>query len=390
MQMERSNQSVAQTEVALESALPAQGRLQMRTGRSEQWAARVFVMPAILVVLLLSVFPLVISLYLSLARLKFVPGGFQINFVGLANYSKLFFGSERSRFLGALAGPSWVGWLILLVVAALMIYGLARYARSSHLTVPGLFWRVVAAIITGLLLWLVVRTINVEGRTGTLVTTLIYVFVGILVQYLIGLSLALLTTQQLPGRRFFRVVYLLPMMITPVGVAYMFRMMTDTGKGPFTPLWQGLGLANFSWVNNPWGARTAILIADTWQWTPFMFIVLLAALEGQSVETVEAALVDGANRWQIFRYIIWPGILPVSLTVVLIRMIEAFKIIDLPNVMTNGGPGTATQSLTFQSFTLWRTLDLGGSAAVAYILLFVVTFIAMVYVNIIRRRFMEG
>jgi multiple sugar transport system permease protein len=150
-----------------------------------------------------------------------------------------------------------------------------------------------------------------------------------------------------------------------------------------------VGLANFSWINDPWLARTAILIADTWQWTPFMFIVLLAALEGQSVETVEAALVDGANRWQIFRYIIWPGILPVSLTVVLIRMIESFKIIDLPNVMTNGGPGTATQSLTFQSFTLWRTLDLGGSAAVAYILLFIVTFIATVYVNMIRRRFTE-
>lgn len=390
MQIEQSNQDPTQAGVILAARLPNQGRLQALTGQGERWTGSVFIFPAVLVVLLLSVFPLVISLYLSLARLKFVPGGFQINFVGLANYNKLFFGGEQGRFLGKLAAPSLLGWLILIVVVALMIYGLVGYGRSSRFTVSGLFWRVVTVIITGLLVWLVVWTINSEGRPGTLITTLIYVFVGILVQYLIGLGLALLTTQQLPGRRFFRVVYLLPMMITPVGVAYMFRMMTDTGKGPFTPIWQAVGLANFSWINNPWSARTAILIADTWQWTPFMFIVLLAALEGQSVETIEAALVDGANRWQIFRYIIWPGILPVSLTVVLIRMIESFKIIDLPNVMTNGGPGTATQSMTFQAFTLWRTLDLGGSAAVAYMLLFVVTFVAMVYVNLIRRRFTEA
>ena len=176
------------------------------------------------------------------------------------------------------------------------------------------------------------------------------------------------------------------MMITPVGVAYMFRMQTDTGKGRLTPLWQGFGLVNFSWVTSPWGALIAILIGDIWQWTPFMFIVLVAALESQSIEPLEAGIVDGANDWQLFRYITWPQILPVSLTLVLIRMIEAFKIIDLPNVMTNGGPGTATESLTFQAYILWRNLDLGGSAAVAYLLLFGVTFFGMLFVNLIRQQ----
>jgi len=93
-----------------------------------------------------------------------------------------------------------------------------------------------------------------------------------------------------------------------------------------------LGLVNFSWVNIPWGARAAVMIGDIWQWTPFMFIVLLAALEGQSVEMIEAAQVDGANRWQTFWNITIPQILPVSTTLVLIRMIESFKIVDLPNV----------------------------------------------------------
>jgi multiple sugar transport system permease protein len=221
------------------------------------------------------------------------------------------------------------------------------------------------------------------------VVTLLYVFIGIAVQYALGLLLAVLTTQRLPARRFFRVVFLLPMMITPVGIAYTFRMMTDTDKGPFQPIWQALGLGMYSWVNDPWGARAAVIISDIWQWTPFMFIVLLAALEGQSVELMEAALVDGANRWQVFWHITLPQILPVSTTLILIRMIEAFKIVDLPNVLTNGGPGTATESMTLHAFIAWRTLDLGGSAAIAYMLLFLVTFLSMSYVNILRRRVVE-
>ena len=236
---------------------------------------------------------------------------------------------------------------------------------------------------------MLVHTLGGAGRLGTASITLVYVFVGIFFQYILGLGLAMLTVQNLPGRRLFRVIFLLPMMITPVGVAYMFRMLTDTSKGPFTPIWQSLGLIDFSWVNNAWGARTAILIADIWQWTPFMFIVLVAALESQPVEPIEAATVDGANSWQIFQHITWPAILPVSMTLILIRLIEAFKIVDLPNVMTNGGPGTATQSLTYHAYINWRALNLGGSAAVAYMLLFLVTFFAMIFVNLIRKRTIE-
>src|SRR5438309_599061 len=233
---------------------------------------------------------------------------------------------------------------------------------------------------------LVVDTVLTSGRPGTLVVTLIYVSVDVSVQYLLALGLALLVVQQIPGRRFFRVVFLLPMMITPVGVAYLFRMLTDTSKGPLYPVWAWMGLADTSWVTNPWGARIAVMIGDIWQWTPFLFIVLLAALESQSIEPIEAAVVDGASRWQIFRSITFPQLLPVTSTIVLIRVIEAFKIVDLPNVLTNGGPGTATESLTLHAYTIWRALDFGGSAAVAYLLLFVVTFAGVSYVNFVRQR----
>ena len=356
----------------------------------ERVAGNAFIWPAVLVVLLLSIFPLIISLYLSLSRFKFVAGGFEINFVGLANYGRLLSGTEKTHFLGVIANPSLPGWLIFGAVVVFMVFHLARYIRSQQYSLRGLVGKILPMILVCLLLWLLVATTSSSGRPGTMVVTILYVLIGIFFQYILGLGLAVLVTQRLPGRRFFRVIYLLPMMITPVGVAYMFRMLTDTQKGPFYPIWNMLGLVNFSWVNIPWGARAAVMIGDIWQWTPFMFIVLLAALEGQSGEMMEAAQVDGANRWQTFWNITIPQILPVSTTLVLIRMIESFKIVDLPNVLTNGGPGTATESLTLQAYIYWRSLDLGGSAAVAYMLLFLITFIGLSYVNLVRSPAVEA
>ncbi|MFQ5795810.1 MAG: carbohydrate ABC transporter permease [Candidatus Bipolaricaulia bacterium] len=366
-----------------------QRQLHYLTTRADRQAGRVFVLPAVLIILLLSIFPLVASLSLSFSRLRFVRGGFTTKFVGVSHYRKLLFGTQKKHFLGVFADPSPVGWLIFAVIAALLVFFLVRSLRRERFTIGRFSWRVVTTVVVLSIVLLLVQTVNSAGRPGTLGVTLIYVFVGIFFQYLLGLGLALLAVQRLPGRRFFRTVFLLPMMITPVGIAYLFRMLTDTDKGPLNPIWQGLGLANFSWVTNPWGARAAVMIGDLWQWTPFMFIVLLAALESRSTDQLEAAWVDGANRWQSFRYITVPQILPVSATLILIRMIEAFKIVDLPNILTNGGPGTATESMTLHSFFVWRTLDVGGSAAIAYMLLFVVTLIALSYFNLIYSKVME-
>ena len=357
---------------------------------SERLAGNVFLLPAIFIVLFLAILPLLFSAYMSLSRIKFVKGGFEINFVGLANFKKLLAGSEQTHFLGKMGSPSPLGWAIFIAVVGLMVWGFIRYLRSKSTSAIGIFGRLLTMLVVAGALWLLIHTLSAEGRPGTIVVTWIYVFVGIAIQYGIALGLALLVTQNIPGRRFFRMVYLIPMMITPVGVAYLFRMLTDTDKGPFQPIWQAMGLGLYSWVTDPWGARIAIMIGDIWQWTPFMFIVLVAALEAQSVDQFEAALVDGANRRQIFRWITFPQILPVSLTLILIRVIEAFKIVDLPNVMTNGGPGTATESMTLQAFFSWRALDLGGSAAIAYILLFVVTVFGIAYVNLVRSRATEA
>ena len=303
-------------------------------------AGNVFILPSVIIVLLLSIFPLIISAYLAMTRLKFVQGGFDITFVGFKNFEKLLDGSEKRHFRGDLEALAPYQWLIVAAVTLLLIYALWRYLRSADYKVGGLIYRIITFGILSWGVYFVMQNLSPEGRPGTIVVTLIYVFVGLFLQYFIGLGLALLTTQNLPGKRIFRVIFLLPMMITPVGIGYTFRMMTDTSKGPFEPLWAVLGLKDFSWVSDPWGARWAVIITDTWQWTPFVFIILLAAIEGLPNELFEAAHVDGASRWQIFWNITLPQIIPVSATVILIRMIEAFKIIDLPNILTFGGPGT--------------------------------------------------
>jgi multiple sugar transport system permease protein len=341
----------------------------------DRHAPAVFIMPAVLVVLAMSIFPLLVSLYLSLARFKFVKGGFELKFIGLLNYKKLLLGSEQFHFLGTFGELSAAGWAMPGVIALGLIAALVRYARVAGATPRGLLGRSVASAGAFLLVLLIVLTNSGDGRPGSLVVTLFYVGIGVLAQYGIGLGLALLCAQNLPGRTFFRVVFFLPMMITPVGIAYTFRMLSDTTKGPFTPIWQYFGWTETSWLVDPWGARLAVMIGDAWQWIPFMFVVLLVAIESQPQDQREAALVDGASRWQVFRYVTWPAILPVSVTVLLIRAIEAFKIIDLPNVLTNGGPGIASESMTLHAFVAWRALDLGGSAAVAYMLLFLVVFV---------------
>jgi len=386
------NQTTGQVQPEVARAEPVRPALAGAVLRAHAWvdhqARTLFLLPAVVMLVFLSVFPLVVSLYLSLARLQFVPGGFRLTFVGLANYRKLLLGIERGHFLGVLAAPPPLTWFLGGVLAVVLA---AYVVQGRRPDAPGRWaGRLLVAAIAGSLGWLLLRVLSPGGRPGTLFTTLIYVGVGIAAQYWLGLGLAYLCAQDIAARRLFRVVFLLPMMITPVGIAYTFRILMDLGKGPFAPIWRALGLAEVSWVTHPWGARLMVMLGDIWQWTPFMFIVLLAALEGLPTELLEAAMVDGANRRQIFWKVIWPQLLPVSSTLVLIRMLEAFKIVDLPNVLTNGGPGTATESLTLHAYMAWRTLDIGGSAAVAYILLFVVTVSALSYLTLVHRRLAEA
>lgn len=340
----------------------------------DRHSGRLMVLPAVLVVLAFAIFPLIISAYLSLSRFALAAGGFKLTFVGFDNFRRLLFGSQQYHLLGTFGVFGPFEWLLAALAAAAFLYWIVRYARSSLFSAVGLIGRLIAAGVGfGVALLAIATIIAKGGFPGSLMVTLVYVALGVTVQFALGLGLALLCAQPIRGRNFFRLIFFLPLMITPVGIAYMFRMLADMEKGPFAPLRFALHLGEFAWATDPWLARLVVLAGDTWQWTPFMFIVLLAAVENQPREQLEAATMDGANGWEMFRDITWPSIAPAAATVVLIRLIEAFKIVDLPNVLTNGGPGTATESLTLHAFIAWRTQQLGMSAAVGYVLLFVVT-----------------
>ena len=360
------------------------------SANSDDSARLVLLLPTIFIVLVLSIFPLIVSSVLSFTSVRFVRGSINVEYVGLANYNKLLFGSQQRHLIGKLANPSVIGWLIFILVSAVFLSWFYTEIRSGKLNIIGFLLRIIAVVGSMGLTWITVSTLfSPEGLPGTMVVTLFFVIAGVMLQYAIGLLLAMLLVQNIPGKRFFRIIFLLPMMITPVGIAFLFRMVTDTHVGPLAPIWTSLGMSGFSWLETANGARLAVLIGDTWQWTPFMFIILLAALEGTSREQLEAAMVDGANRLHIFRYIILPQITPVSLTLILIRLIEAFKIIDIPRILTGGGPGTATETLTLHAFIEWRAPNLGGSSAISYLLLILVTFVVIIFVNVIRQQLLE-
>jgi ABC-type sugar transport system permease subunit len=409
-------------------------------------AGAVFLMPAVIAILLFSIFPLLVSAWLAVSRFKLAAGGYAVDFVGGLNFKKMLYGTQQAHLIGTVndAGPG--SWLIFAALAVLLFFGLKRATRSATLAAPmalGSFvagaalapfgplagaadslieaigyWQALplAALAFFVLLWALTRRLAPGGaslygflglmlagtvycvcafiflasagdgiKLGSLTTTLIYVLGGVCVQFAIGLGLALICAQQIRGRNFFRVVFFIPLMVTPIGIAYAFRMMADTNVGPFAPVFNYLGLGAVPWATNPWAARLVITLGESWQWIPFIFIVMLAAVEGQPRDQVEAAELDGASSFAIFRDITWPSIAPVAATITLIRLIEAFKIVDLPNVLTAGGPGFATESLTLHAFTEWRALNLGQSAAVAYTLLFVSTITAVSFFNFVVR-----
>ena len=349
----------------------------------DRHSGRLFVLPAILLILSFSIFPLIISAWLSLSRFKLVAGGFELKYIGFANFKKLLFGSQQFHFLGTFAEIPPLGWVIMLAGLAGLAFALYRYFTSRSVTILGLIGRLIAFSLIGGIVLMFATTIGGKSQIGSLSTTILYVVAGVALQFAIGTGLALLCSQKIAGRSFFRVVFFIPMMVTPVGIAYTFRMLADMKFGPFAPLWLALGLGQFAWAANPWSARWVVIIGDSWQWIPFVFIVMLAAFESQPRDEVEAAELDGASPLQIFRDITWPSVAPVAATVVLIRIIEAFKMVDLPNVLTNGGPGIATESLTLHAFMEWRALNLGGSAAIAYSLLFVSTILCVAFFNLI-------
>lgn len=346
---------------------------------SDRHSRTFFIAPAVTLILIFAIFPTFYSIVFALSRVRFTADGLQFRFVGLQNFAKQFFGNDQQHFLGKIGTMGVFGTVFLVAVTAAVLWWLYR---SMKITSPvGMLGRLISAAMAIFIAWLIAATLLSGNTIGTLLTTLFYVFVGCALQFVLGTGLAFLCSQPIAGKNFFRVIFFIPLMITPLGVGYAMKMVADITKGPFQPLFGAAAVDTWVWSADPWASRFVMMICDSWQWIPFIFICMLAALENVSRDHVEAAQVDGASSVQIFREIIWPQIIPVAVTVLLIRMIEAFKIVDLPNIMTGGGPGSSTESMTLHSMYIWRANDVGTSAAVAYLLLILTVVVCASFFN---------
>ncbi len=229
--------------------------------------------------------------------------------------------------------------------------------------------------------------------------TMYYVFVGVTVQFIVGMLLALVLNQHFVGRKVVRVIFLMPMMTMPVVVAYAGRMMFDSYRSPIADLWRhviqwwaDVPLIGSSldpiipWLTDGSWARASIVLMDSWQWIPFVTLILLAGMQAIPDDIYEAARVDGASSFQMFWRITFPILLPLSVTVILIRGLEIFKIIDVIVVTTGGGPGSATESLTMYIYKTALTFgNYGYAAAISFVLLVLVIIFATTFLAVARR-----
>ncbi|WP_213450658.1 carbohydrate ABC transporter permease [Rhizomonospora bruguierae] len=230
-----------------------------------------------------------------------------------------------------------------------------------------------------------------ETFRQSFLNTVIFAVVTVLFQYALGLALAVLVYRTTRGQSVLRLLLLVPMMFTPVVVGFVWKTMFDPSYGPISWLFDTVGLPAVPWFSEQLPAMAAIVTADVWQWTPFMFLILFAALRSLPTAPLEAAMVDGASGWRLFIDHMMPMLLPASMTAILLRAIEAFKLFDVVYLMTGGGPGVKTSTVSLAAyFTGLRSGDLGTAAAMTTILLIVVLIVTMILLRLLiwagRRR----
>jgi multiple sugar transport system permease protein len=205
---------------------------------------------------------------------------------------------------------------------------------------------------------------------------MVWYLLVILVEYAIAFGLALLLNAQIRARKFFRVAFLMPLMLSPVAVSWMIgKSMLEPRFGPLARLARALGWDNPSFFGSPEMARLTIMVLDAWTFIPFMMIMILAGLQAIPKEVQEAAKVDGANGWKGFWEVTFPLMLPVSITAILIRIIFKLKLADIIINVTSGGPGGATDSVTSFIFREYRdrsNVGYGTMLAMVYLVLIVV------------------
>ncbi len=209
---------------------------------------------------------------------------------------------------------------------------------------------------------------------------------SVALEYLLGFGLALLVWRDVRAGRFFRVLFLIPMMTTPVIMAVIWRTVFHESLGPANDLLHLLGMASLPWLSEAGLAMTSVIIVEVWQWTPFMFLMLLAGLLSLPREPFLAAAIDGAGPIRTFLRVTFPMIAPISIGAIIIRLIEASKIMDTVYVITSGGPGTATETSSYYIFIRGlRDFQIGYAASLSFTYLVIMAISLTIIAKVLAR-----
>ena len=210
---------------------------------------------------------------------------------------------------------------------------------------------------------------------------------AVAIEVVLGIAVALLLDARIPCRRFVNTVVLLPMAITPAVAGLLMRWMFESNWGLVNYFLGLVGVRGPGWTGDPAWALWSIIFADVWQNTPFVILVVYAGLQSVPVEPLEAAMVDGASRAQTLTHVVFPFLRPLVLFVLIIRSMDAFRIFDQVFVMTGGGPGTTTQTITFYNYVMaFRQLRMGRASALGVITLLILSLVIGAWIYLLYRR----
>lgn len=202
-----------------------------------------------------------------------------------------------------------------------------------------------------------------------------FAFLTVVIQYVLGFAIAMFSWKGIAAGRFFRVLWLIPMMTTPVVMSVVWKSIFQETTGPVNFFLMALGVSPVAWLSSSTPAMFAIIVAEVWQWTPFMFLLILAGLLSLPKEPFLAASIDGAGPFRTFFKVTLPMMAPVSIGALIIRLIEASKIFDTIYAMTIGGPGSSTESPSYYIYiTGLRNFDLanGATLSLTYLIFFII------------------
>ncbi len=217
--------------------------------------------------------------------------------------------------------------------------------------------------------------------------TFLILAIALPLELVLGLLMAQLFLERMPLKQVFIALLIIPTVISPIVAGSTWRLMFDQQYGPINKIisWLSYDKVVILWITRPEWVYPAILICEVWQWTPFMFLILLAALSNVDRSLIEAAEIDGASFWKIFFKITLPVIRPVLVIAVLIRALDLFRIFDIIWAMTKGGPGSVTETISIYTYLrAFKEFETSYSGAIAFLVIILLTVIVVIALKRVR------